>query len=238
MRPIAYAALTSCRIPHARSILRAPICAVALLLAGGALPAGALADGDPASDVLATQSLFLPWDANVPSAQQASLASVIASAEDHGFPIRVALIASAGDLGSVTPLWGRPVQYAQFLGQELSLIYKGGLLVVMPHGFGINGFDLPPATIESTLAGIRAPTDGAQLAQVTITAIERLAAVSGHPLPSTAANASLAPGAGSGEGSIGSGDWIVFLLGCAAIVAAWTASLRARPLRAQRELAP
>jgi hypothetical protein len=185
--------------------------------------------------VLATQSLFLPWDASVPAGQQAQLAGVLAAAQSHGFPIRVALIASASDLGSVTALWGQPEQYAQFLGQELSLVFTGPLLVVMPHGFGLHGFDLPPATTESTLARINAPHDGAQLAQVTITAIERLAAAAGHPLPSTATSSM---GPTSSEGSIGATDWIVFLLGCAAIAAAWSASLRARPLGRRREISP
>lgn len=208
-----------------------------IVLAAGVLAGSALADGDPASDVLATQSLFLPWDANVPSNQQARLASVIASAADHNFPIRVALIASASDLGSVTALWGAPQEYAQFLGQELSLVYKGPLLVVMPHGFGLHGFSQSPAALQAALAGIRAPSNGAQLAQVTITAVERLAAAAGHALPASAATAGSTSSASS-EGSIGAGGWIVFLLGCVAIGAAWTASFRARPLRMRREIQP
>jgi hypothetical protein len=234
-RRIAYAAPTPHRVLHVRSILCALICAWVLPFAAGALPAGALADGDPASDVLATQSLFLPWDASVPGSRQAQLADLLAAAQSHGFPIRVALIASASDLGSVTALWGQPEPYAQFLGQELSLVYKGPLLVVMPHGFGLHGFAMPSAAIESTLAGISAPRDGAQLAQVTITAIERLAAAAGQPLPGTAAG-SMAPT--SSEGSISGADWIVFLLGCLAIAAAWSASLRARPLGRRHEISP
>jgi hypothetical protein len=235
-RRIPYAAHTPQLVPHARSTLRVLICAWVLLFAAGTLPAGALADGDPASDVLATQSLFLPWDANVPSGRQAELADVLAAAQNHGFPIRAALIASPSDLGSLTTLWGQPEQYAEFLGQELSLVFTGPLLVVMPHGFGLHGVNVPPTTIESTLAGISAPRDGAQLAQVAITAIERLAAASGHPLPSRITS-SVAP-ASSGAGSIGAGQWIVLLLGCAAIVVAWSASLRARPLRRRHEITP
>lgn len=212
-------------------------CFAVLVLAAGVLAGSALADGDPASDVLATQSLFLPWDANVPSSQQARLASVIASAADHGLPIRVALIASASDLGSVTALWGMPQEYAQFLGEELSLVYKGPLLVVMPHGFGLHGFSQSSAALQAALAGIRAPSDGAQLAQVTITAVERLAAAAGHALPASAATAGSTSSASS-EGSIGAGGWIVFLLGCVAIGAAWSASFRARPLRMRREIQP
>jgi hypothetical protein len=236
-RRIPYAAHTPQLTPHARSTLRVLICAWVLLFAAGTLPAGALADGDPASDVLATQALFLPWDANVPNSRQAELADVLAAAQNHGFPIRVALIASPSDLGSLTTLWGQPEQYAEFLGQELSLVFTGPLLVVMPHGFGLHGFDMPPTTIESTLAGISAPRDGAQLAQVAITAIERLAAAAGHPLPSLSTTSSVARGS-SDEGSIGAGQWIVLLLGCAAIVAAWSASLRARPLRRRHEITP
>jgi hypothetical protein len=205
------------------------LCLAGLLLAVAVLADSALADGDPASDVLATQTLFLPWDANLPTGEQAQLAAVLESAAHHGFSIRVAVIASAGDLGSVTALWRQPQEYASFLGEELSLVYRGPLLVVMPSGFGLRGFAPPPAKLSSALAGMSAPTNGAQLGQVTIAAIERLAAVSGHPLPSTSVR--LAPGAGGG--SIAAIDWIVFALGAVAILAAWTASLRAQPLRAR-----
>lgn len=210
---------------------------MAAMLVAMTFACSAKADGDPASDVLATQALFLPWDANVPSAQQASLAGVVSSAQRHGFPIRVALIASGSDLGSVSALWRLPQQYAEFLGEELSLVYKGPLLVVMPNGFGLHGFDLPSSTLSSALANIRAPTNGAQLAQVTITAIERLASAAGHPLPSASASVAEIPGHG-GEGSIGAASWIVFLIGCLLIAAAWTASLRARPMRSHRNAFP
>lgn len=208
------------------------LCVAGLLLAGSVPAGSALADGDPASDVLATQTLFLPWDANLPTSEQAQLQGVLDSAADYGFPIRVAVIASATDLGSVTALWRLPQEYASFLGKELSLVYKGPLLVVMPNGFGLHGFTPPPAQLSSALSGMSAPTNGAQLGQVTIAAIQRLAAASGHPLPSTSVSVRLAPG-GSG-GSIAAIDWIVFALGAVAILAAWTASLRAQPLRLRR----
>ena len=50
----------------------------------------------------------------------------------------MAIIAKPDDLGSVTSLWREPQAYAHFLGLELSLAYKGRLLVVMPNGFGFN----------------------------------------------------------------------------------------------------
>jgi hypothetical protein len=207
------------------------LCLAGLLLAGAVLAGSALADGDPASDVLATQTLFLPWDANLPTSEQAQLEGVLESAAHHGFPIRVAVIASASDLGSVTALWRLPQEYASFLGEELSLVYKGPLLVVMRNGFGLHGFAPPPAQLSSALSGMSAPTNGAQLGQVTIAAIGRLAAASGHPLPSTSANVRLAPSASGG--STAAIDWIVFALGAVAILAAWMASLRAQPLRAR-----
>ncbi len=54
----------------------------------------------------------------------------------NGYRLKVAVIESAYDLGSVPSLFGHPADYAKFLGIELSLVYKGNLLVVMPAGFG------------------------------------------------------------------------------------------------------
>ena len=68
-------------------------------------PTAARADGDPASDVLATQPLFLPQDAGIPTAQQGQLGELLQTAARNGYQIRVALIASRSDLGSVTELW-------------------------------------------------------------------------------------------------------------------------------------
>lgn len=204
---------------------------MATMLTATILAGSARADGDPASDVLASQALFLPWDANMSAGQQASLAGVVASAQRHDFPIHVALIASAEDLGSVSGLWRLPQQYAEFLGQELSLIYKGPLLVVMPNGFGLHG--LTADTLSATLSGIHIPINGAQLAQVAIMAIDRLASATGHPLPRASASLAAIPSHGN-ERSAGTVSWVVFLVGCLLIAAAWTASLRVRPLRTLR----
>ncbi|HEY3944484.1 MAG TPA: hypothetical protein VGL78_04590 [Solirubrobacteraceae bacterium] len=197
---------------------------LALALAYEAAPA--LADGDPASDVLATQQLFLPQDAGIPSAQQAQLAGLLQSAKRSGYPIRLALIASATDLGSVTELWRQPQTYARFLGQELALTYHGPLLVVMPDGFGFNGFNRPLSDVRAAVAGLSPSAAGAQLAVATEHAIQRLAAKSGHSLslPATTDTASSA-------GSSGTLPWIALALGALIIAAAWAASLRARPLR-------
>ena len=94
-------------------LARVPIAILAILaLAGGWPAAPARADGDPASDVLAAQPLFLPQDAAVSSTQAAQLEQLLRNSSRAGYQIRVALIASATDLGSVTELWRQPQTYA------------------------------------------------------------------------------------------------------------------------------
>jgi hypothetical protein len=206
-----------------------PVAAASLIfaLAFGLLAPSALADGDPASDVLATQSLFLPQDAGIPLAQQNQLSALLGSAANSGYPIRVAIIASSSDLGSVTELWHQPGTYARFLGQELSLVYHGPLLVVMPNGFGLVGVGATTRVDPSALAGLRiGATGGPALATAALTAIQRLAGAAGHAVPIPAAVATA-----SGPGSDDTLPLIVFGIGAVVIVLAWVASLRARPLR-------
>jgi hypothetical protein len=97
----------------------------------------ALADGDPASDYLITQPVFLPFDAKVSADRAESLTSLLADSRRKGFPLKVAIIADAYDLGSVPSLFGKPQQYASFLGQEDYYFFKDELLVVMPQGYGV-----------------------------------------------------------------------------------------------------
>jgi hypothetical protein len=194
--------------------------AVSFALALSWLPGLAYADGDPASDVLAEQSLFLPPDAGISLGQQAQLNADLDAARRSGYQIRVAIIASSADLGSVTALWREPQDYAQFLGMELELVYRGPLLVIMPNGFG--AYHLGPlATVRPALADVR----GHGLGGIALSAIERLAAASGHafavpnaPVPSS-------------RGTTDTVAWIAFAIGGMLIAAAWTVSLRVRPLQ-------
>jgi hypothetical protein len=209
---------------------RSRLAIVALVLATliAAAPVPAFADGDPASDVLATQALFLPQDAAVPGAQQAQLAALLEEAARGGYPIRVALVASPIDLGSVTALWRQPAGYARFLGQELSLTYHGRLLVVMPNGLGGVHTGQSGGGNEPALRGLSVRPGGAGLALTALAAVRQLAADAGHPLPLPEATAS---------GHVSASDpwpWIAFAVGAALMAAAWAASLRARPLRRER----
>ena len=200
-------------------------------MVGWALLAGsARADGDPASDVLASQSLYLPQDAGVSPAQQAQLRALVGATQHSGDQIRVAMIASATDLGSVTELWHQPQNYAEFLAQELSLVYPGAVLVVMPNGYGLGGVAGSPGAERVTLAALGRP--GADLGAATLTAIEHLAAASGHAV--TVPTAAAPPTSGSADTLA----WIVFVIGSALIVLAWTGSLRARPLSTRRRRLP
>jgi hypothetical protein len=126
-------------------------------LAGLATPA-ARADGDPASDVLYFQDVFLPYVR--PSADVAGqLTATVAAANRAGFRIKVAVIASEQDLGSVPSLFNRQDLYARFLGAELKTFYAQRLLVVMPAGFGIydNGKSTVPEQTALSVVKLGSP---------------------------------------------------------------------------------
>jgi len=110
---------------------------LALVVAALFLAVGiARADGDPASDVLYTSNTYLPYDAP-PASAATALKNAVESAYRRHYRVKVAVIGSQVDLGAVPSLWGRPTQYAKFLGTELETFYAGPLLIVMPQGFGI-----------------------------------------------------------------------------------------------------
>ncbi len=194
----------------------------ALLVPALLVPAAgvARADGDPASDVLLSQNVFLAADARATPAEQVELERLLGAAARAGYPIRVALIASPADLGSVSALWRAPQSYAAFLGQELALPGGERLLVVMPNGLGL----YRPTPAERRALAATSP--GPNLANAAVAAIERLARASGHPLPA----ASLTPHASAASSGTDLTAWIVFAAGALLIALAWGASLRARPL--------
>ena len=187
----------------------------------------ARADGDPASDVLVSQPLFLAQDAGATSTQQAQLSLLLANAGASGYPIRVALIGSRADLGSVTELWRRPQTYAQFLGQELALTYRRPLLVVMPNGYGFNPGGGGSDQALAALRGLAPP--GRALAPAAQAAVLRLAAVAGHQLAPPAASAS------GHTTSLGPLSWLALAIGALLVIGAWAASVRIRPLRRAAE---
>jgi hypothetical protein len=195
------------------------ITAMLLALVAALMSSTAYADGDPASDVLSQQSLFLPQDAGVSPDRQAQLISLLRTAKSDGYAIRVALIASSSDLGSVSALWRQPQNYAKFLGQELSIVYRGPLLVVMPTGLGFYDPRNP-----SAVSSVRASAAGSNLGEIALHAVQRLAASSGHSISIPTVTSS------ERRASSALTSWIVFVVGLLLVLAAWTASLRAKPL--------
>jgi len=218
------------------------LAAITAILAGAALitAPGALADGDPASDVLVQNSLFNPVDSGVSPAAQARLQALLRASARAGFPMRVALISSQADLGTASALWRSPGKYAQYLGYELSQLYDGQLLVVMPDGFGLYGARSGAHPLTSAEAGVRAaaPGPGPQLASAATSAVPLLARAAGHPIPASAlaaADRSTAEGQRGAAGTqLPAGAVIALVLGALVIVVSWTLSLRARPLRLRR----
>jgi hypothetical protein len=139
----------------------------------------ARADGDPASDYLLGEKVFLPYDAKFPPKQAAELSGLVTAANRAGFKIRVAVIFSDYDMGSVTTLWRKPHTYAKFLGLELGFVYKQRLLVVMPNGLGFNWPKHPTQAEYALLGKIPTGRSPAQLLTAATTAVTRLAAADG-----------------------------------------------------------
>lgn len=157
----------------------------AIVASALAAPAAALANGDPASDILLQLKVYFPNQrVGVPEAR--ALNRVVNEANAKGYTIRVALIRDATDLGTVPNLLDHPQQYAEFLGPEIRFVYKGDLLVVMPNGLGLvsTGPKPPPS---KAIQGLQVEAAGSPngLALTAGEAVRRLAAAAGHPLASS-----------------------------------------------------
>jgi hypothetical protein len=195
---------------------------LALTISGPLAPSRALADGDPASDVLLGDNVFYPYTPAVPRSVQQTLNAETATAKAHGWPIKVALIAGPTDLGVIPDLFGKPQSYADFLDQEISFTSKQRLLVVMSTGYGVQGLDGPATLAARGLAKPSGKTS-TDLARAAIVAVARLAAASGHPIKGV-------PGASQGAGGKGSSKapLVIGLVVAALLVAATLIVLRRR----------
>jgi hypothetical protein len=172
-------------------------------------PSLALADGDPASDVLLGQNVYYPYSPPVSRGLQTQLNALTQNARVSGFPVRVALIQSPVDLGVIPDLFGKPQKYADFLDQEISFQTKQVLLVVMPAGYGTQGMPARAAAAAATLPKPNGKSSDA-LASAAIAAIPKLAQAAGHPIKSAAHE-----NGGKGSSSV----LLVILVAAAAIVA-------------------
>lgn len=169
----------------------------------------ALADGDPASDVLLGENVFYPYAPQVSPALQKTLNAETAATTKAGFPLKVALIAGPVDLGVIPDLFGQPQKYADFLDQEISFQTKQPLLVVMPAGYGVQGV---PAAAQAALASLPKPggKQSNDLAKAAIDAVPKLAKAAGHPIST--------PGSTSSSGGVSTTTIILIVLIAAALL--------------------
>ncbi|HXD71334.1 MAG TPA: hypothetical protein VN615_15835 [Gaiellales bacterium] len=198
----------------AQRLLACVVLAVSLALAARAATAvPALADGDPASDVLLFQPAFFPY-APPSNDAKAELLGAVAAARKAGYTIRVAVIQSRRDLGADPELYAKPQLYARFLDAELrSAGYLGALAVVMPQGFGVapggrlsrdrkRFIPRPIEPLERAVKPLEAPgtNDPDTLTAAGVTAVKAMSAAAGHPIKGPIAK--VEP---TGSGSSGSG---------------------------------
>jgi hypothetical protein len=218
-----------------RSLRLIALVAALTLLAS---PAVARADGDPASDILLGEDVFFPYAPETAPRLSDALTGLLERTRSAGYPIKVALIESEGDLGANADLFGRPLDYANLLADELRTLRHGRagdeelhLLVVMPSGFSGSGLG---ARVDEALEPVRieaaAQSDG--LARAAIEAVARLASVNGHstPIPPEAKLA-LAPSDESTERSSPSVLPFVLPFGVVTIAIAFAGLIAARRRR-------
>jgi hypothetical protein len=150
----------------------------------------AIADVDPASDVLLLQNVFLPYQPKVCSQLKDQLRSVTAKSKSAGYSLKVAVIGSRQDLGGAPQFFGKPQEYAKFLGQELGVygpdvgrnLASTALLVVMPQGFGTYQVAQAGAAAVKGIS-VDPKSDANGLARAAILAVPKVATATGHPIP-------------------------------------------------------
>lgn len=155
---------------------------LALVLVILATAPAARADDDPASDVLLSQDVFYGDGIDLESKPAAQLPAMLATAREHGLPIKIALISAFTDLGSVTHLWLMPADYARYLATELSLVYRGRLLIVMRNGYAILDDQNLRGSDRRVLSRLEPPRRAARFLSHAIEAVRKVAAANGVKL--------------------------------------------------------
>jgi LPXTG-motif cell wall-anchored protein len=165
------------------ALIRRRVLPLLLLFAATLAPASqAEANGDPASDVLLLQDVYLPYAPGIPPALGKTITDLLKTTRKAGFPLKVAIIAQPKDLGAVPQFFDKPTSYAPFLQSEIAFNSKKPLLIVMPAGYGLAA--LPKGT-EDALEGLDPPesADGEDLGRAAVMAIVKLSEEVGRPVP-------------------------------------------------------
>ena len=204
-----------------------------MTLAAALAAAGvASAHGDPSTHTLESDNLY-PAVASRPSQSlELQLIGLLRASAARGYPVKIALVANADDLEDATML-ARPQAYADYLQRELggSTVLRAPLLVIMPTGFGVSGRELqrgslqrvPPAARWGPLQELHVPraADGDALAGTASTAVRRIAAAAGRPLPAHVAPASYVATIPARDGGLG--IWLPIILAVSSFALAWLA---------------
>jgi hypothetical protein len=218
------------------SLAAARAAALALVLAVAlAAAAVARADGDPASDWLIQQSTYLsPSDGNVAPADASQLIQLLSEAQRKGLPLKVAVIATPADLGSVPTLFKEPQTYAKFLAEEDYYYWQNELIVVMPNGYGVyKSSGLPAADVAAIKKLHFTPTaSGTTMVLAAERAVRALALRRGISLSLTAAAAASRSSSSSGSSSTDQERIEILAAAAAALLAAGAVRLARRRRRA------
>jgi hypothetical protein len=181
------------------------------MLAAGAVYAKTVgtvvANGDPASDVLLQKDVFLPIQPPVCSQLKTAVESAASRAGAAGYPIKVAVIGSAYDLGTEPTFFGHPAEYGKFLGEELGTysahlkrkLTGVPLLIVMPEGLALWNGDARLSRVVDKI-DVSSDADPNALARAALEAVQNLAAATGHP--TRPINVSACSGGGTSLGPI------------------------------------
>ena len=169
--------------------------------------------------MLLLQDVYYPYQPPVADRLRRTLDALVAQSQKAGYPLKVAMVQSQVDLGAIPQLFGRPAEYAPFLGREIAFKTKAPLLVIMPAGIATNNVS---AKAQQAIQPIK--IDQSQksngLVAAAIQAVPKMATASGHPVASVPV-----PAAGRGQKAGGTSPLLVFgapvlLVALAALVAA------------------
>lgn len=202
--------------------------ATALLSLVAALltPALAHADGDPASDVLLFQDAYLPYFPAPSKPEAQTLSRLLEQVSRDGYPMKVAVIQTSGDLGAYPDLFDRPEDYAKLLESEIVFrVKKPHLLIVMPGGLA--GRNLGPdaqEVLDDIEIDTEAQSDG--LVRAALEAVAKIASANGHPTEVPDVEADEVPGDGESHTALYVAAAIIVLLGLGLIAV----SIRVRRL--------
>src|SRR5204862_7381371 len=115
-------------VPASADAVTRAVAAAALVALLVVVPARA--DGDPASDILYGDNVFLSLVSPQVNAKGRALEQLTAAAAQRGLPLKVAVVQSPTDLGAVPQLFGKARWYVKFLRVEITYgRWKGTLIV-------------------------------------------------------------------------------------------------------------